>query len=397
MSRRENNAHLAFQLLQDSQLQNQASTVVLKRCLSTRSVVSTPSSFAQRLQRASSIRPELQVIQEIGVGLQGAVFEQVGRELVMKKEKPGNEKLRSNLRNEYQLHEQVEAAFREYHGAAAAVFVPQLSCYIGVDDADADNGDFWTERYLSRFPEPHRQRGDIVEMERILPLPKVVRRALISHFYSSGDHDESREQQRSGLIDQILNKPENKHCLVRPYLGKQDHHHSRNINDFSLRNFLLPLKAITELELDAVQLSSAYGAAYATMNWGACINADDVEFVLGSSATSPQGSSSNPPALPSLQQKRTIKLFLLDFGQCDAVDLTLEPHVVYHAFKGAMMTGDNQWFIPNCIRNRDLFAHFRRAYIETGTEVLARKELADRFDLEEFMDEYEEYAEDFLL
>jgi hypothetical protein len=65
-------------------------------------------------------------------------------------------------------------------------------------------------------------------------------------------------------------------------------------------------------------------------------------------------------------------------------------------FKGAMVTGDNQLFIPHYRRNPELFAAFNEAYVSTGKEILAAKGLGEMYDVEEFMDEYEVYAEDFL-
>jgi hypothetical protein len=68
---------------------------------------------------------------------------------------------------------------------------------------------------------------------------------------------------------------------------------------------------------------------------------------------------------------------------------------VYQAFKGAMVTGDNQYFIPR--PNQPLvFAAFKKGYIETTKVVLADKNLSAKFDAEQFMQQYEEYAEDFL-
>lgn len=70
--------------------------------------------------------------------------------------------------------------------------------------------------------------------------------------------------------------------------------------------------------------------------------------------------------------------------------------MVYQAFKGAMVTGDNQCFIPHYSRSPVLFATFRQGYIEAGNIILSDKKLKNKFNIEDFMQEYEEYAEDFL-
>ncbi|CAG8044238.1 unnamed protein product [Penicillium nalgiovense] len=166
-----------------------ADSAILKRSLSLNSVISTTSSFSLRFQNARS-RPELQYLNQIGIGLQGAVFEQVGKPLALKKESPGNEKLRSNLHQD-------------------DVHVPKPYKFISREE----NSAFWDE-ILPRTPPAYRMRGDLVMMERILPLPKVVRKALISLFCIPEQHLTSSE------IEAILNHPGNKHCLARVYLGK---------------------------------------------------------------------------------------------------------------------------------------------------------------------------------
>jgi hypothetical protein len=146
-----------------------------------------------------------------------------------------------------------------------------------------------------------------------------------------------------------------------------------------------------QLGIETVPLAKAMGKAYATLHWAAAINGDDVEFVLGTSATSAQRTDYGPDF-----QHRAVQLYLLDFGQCEAVDLDQDPDVVYQAFKGAMVTGDNQRFIPHYSRSPALFAAFRQGYIEAGNFILSDRGLENKFNMEDFMKEYEEYAEDFL-
>jgi hypothetical protein len=94
--------------------------------------------------------------------------------------------------------------------------------------------------------------------------------------------------------------------------------------------------------LDINFIAMVMGKAFALMHWGAGITADDVEFVLGSHTTNLPGDEGDN------FQQRAIGLYLLDFGQCEHVDLAEDAEDVYQAFKGAMVTGDNQLFIPNC-------------------------------------------------
>ncbi|CAG8248708.1 hypothetical protein PENNAL_c0009G00389 [Penicillium nalgiovense] len=348
---------------------------ILKLSLSLKSVILTTSSFSHLLRVASS-RPELQQLNQIGVGLQGAVFEQVGKPLALKKETPGNEKLPSNHYHEYKIHCNVSAAFEHYQSINREVRVPRPFEFISRKQNDA----FW-DGILPKTPQDYRMRGDLVMMERILPLPKVLRRALISLFCVPEYHDRTE-------IETILNQPANKHCLARVYLGKAN----GNIDhDLPLRNIPLYLAPMERIGIETLHLAYPMGKAYATLHWGAAINGDDVEFVLGTSATAAQGTDHAPDL-----QYRAVQLYLLDFGQCEAVDLAQDPDVVYQAFKGAMVTGDNQSFIPHYSSSPALFATFRQGYIEAGNIILAEKKLQNKFNMEDFMQEYEEYVEDFL-
>ncbi|KAK0612580.1 hypothetical protein B0T17DRAFT_511761 [Bombardia bombarda] len=325
-------------------------------------------------------RPDLQEIIEIGKGLQGAVFEQVGKSLAMKKEQSNNATLRTNLLHEASLHRSVYNAFAKYDVVIGSeVKVPQLFRII------LDTDTFWDEN-LSKFPTEYRQPGTMVQMERILPLPKIIRRSLIVQFYPNNGVPLD-----ANSVDEILNETANKHCLARTYLGRKTGPISSS-RGFSLRNIPLYLDAMLKLELDVKGLATAMGEAFAIMHWGAGVNGDDVEFVLGTSALKDE---SQGGALDF--QHRAVGFYLLDFGQCDAVDLEEdEKDDVYQAFKGAMVTGDNQLFIPHFQRSRDVFESFRDGYIAAAEVIMDEKRINNKFDAVEFIREYEEYAEDFL-
>ncbi|CAG8135580.1 unnamed protein product [Penicillium olsonii] len=322
-------------------------TVILERTLSLRSVISTTSSFSQ-LAQTSRNRPHLQQINQIGAGSQGVVFERAGKDSVLKKERPGNEILSSNLTKEYTIHRRVSAAFDHYQPLTKCeTIVPKGSTALEIT----------------------------VLMQRILPLPKVVRRALIHHFITADIPQASA----------LLADPRNKHCLARVYLGKENGALS---HESPLRNFPLYLDDMKRIGIDTIELTSALGKAYATLHWGAGVNGDDIEFVLGT--TVEQAVCGRQP-----HEDRAIGLFLLDFGQCDIVDLSQESGTVYQAFKGAMLSGDNQHFIPHA-NQPELFAAFKKGYSAAGTIILGDKRLDSKFDMKEFVQQYEEYAEDFV-
>ncbi|KAK0702735.1 hypothetical protein B0H67DRAFT_604450 [Lasiosphaeris hirsuta] len=367
------NAEITLQYLADAELTSLPDDAVIQRSLSVKTVVSTSSSFAQCCQQAVG-QPHLQQIVQIGAGMQ------VGRSIAMKKEFLGNATLTTNLLHEYSLHRAVIQAFDCYDDTIRSdVRVPQL-----FDVIHATDDRFWSEN-LVKFLSVYRTRTDMVQMERILPLPKVVRKALIAHFYPHNDN----APLDSVALGSILNDTPNKHCLARIYLGRENGMLTRE--GFSLRNFPLYLKPMQELGLDVVGLASAMGKAFAIMHWGAGVNGDDVEFVLGSSTVGgEEGGNLN-------FQHRAIRFYLLDFGQCDFVNFSGDQDEVYQAFKGAMVTGDNQLFIPHYEKSRELYAVFKAGYMDAAQVILKERGMEKKFSIEDFMAEYEEYAEDFLV
>ncbi|KAK5998472.1 hypothetical protein PT974_00851 [Cladobotryum mycophilum] len=305
-----------IRLLESTALEKLPSNIILQQSLDIGSVISTSSSFAVCAQLASS-NPELQTaIIQIGKGLQGAIFEQVGRLMAMKKENPGNEALSTNLQREYLMHHRAMSTFDTFEPLIKSnVHVPRLASILSSHDS-------FLEENLGKFPDGYRDFGTLVMMERILPLPKVVRSALVTQFYpSQGDVPLD-----PATIKNILDDTPNKHCLVRTYLGKRNGAYRREA--FSLRNFPLYLGSMEQLGLNTTSLAASMGKAYVVMHWGACINGDDVEFVLGTSAASGESANTSPGP-----QHRIVKLWLLDFGQCEPVDLSQDTEVVYQAFK----------------------------------------------------------------
>jgi hypothetical protein len=298
----------------------------------------------------------------------------------MKKEIPGNSVLSTNLMHEYALHRLVSKAFDQYDDTIKSnVRVPRLLGIVqGTDDA------YWTT-VLHKFPAEYRTPGNMALMERILPLPKIIRKALIAHFYP---RDTSPID--SAIIETVLNDTPNKHCLARTYLGKENGVFTKE--KFSLRNFPLYLFPMQQLGLDIGGIASSMGQAFAIMHWGAGVNGDDVEFVLGSSTI--KGKNTAGETLDF--QHRSIGLFLLDFGQCDLVDFSDAEDVIYQSLKGAMVTGDNQLFIPHYKKTPELFSAFKEGYMNAGNIILEEKNMEMKFSMERFMAEYEEYAEDFL-
>ncbi|CAI7602897.1 unnamed protein product, partial [Penicillium discolor] len=170
------NPQIAQRFIDATEIEMMPDSTTLERSFNLKSVISTTSSCSRLVQEARS-RPDLQDIHQIGMGLQAVVFEQVGKDVAFKKEKPGNETRASNLRHEYKIHLDVSAAFERYQRMTEIeVTVPKPIEFIQTTPQSS----FWDDVF-PKIPLEYRARGDIMKMQRILPLPKIVRRALIAH------------------------------------------------------------------------------------------------------------------------------------------------------------------------------------------------------------------------
>ncbi|KEQ91710.1 hypothetical protein AUEXF2481DRAFT_32880 [Aureobasidium subglaciale EXF-2481] len=135
--------------------------------------------------------------------------------------------------------------------------------------------------------------------ERILPLQAPIPEMLLRSVYPK-----STKIQRAAC----LNMPENNNCLVRLYLGRRGVDRSKSsVENMTLRNFPLHVDEMERLNLPVPMYVEAIAEALALMHWSANIDANDVEFILGSSR---QDLSS------SQDQGHSASIWLLDFNQC---------------------------------------------------------------------------------
>jgi hypothetical protein len=122
-----------------------------------------------------------------------------------------------------------------------------------------------------------------------------------------------------------LAKPENKDCLVRLYLGRRLKEVTRS--NVALRNFPLHVNDMEHMGLDTFMYAKIMAQALAVLHWQARVDANDVEFVLGSApklrapASAAEMKNSSPNDIKFLGQvldfnHRSIGIWLLDFNQC---------------------------------------------------------------------------------
>lgn len=334
------NARVAEAYLRASELQNLPPDAVLSRTLSTRSVISTTSSFAIRWSIARFDTSGC-IFQEIGEGLHGQIFELTGTDNVIKVAKD------STVRKEFELHKSIYVAFERYGNLSGGVQICKPRDFFALNSAKGQQ--FWNEQSRRFTAQRHCGPSDVLVSERVLPLPKVVRHALIDCFLSDENQD---------LAAALKNERTQRHALARVYLGQNtgklntDNNSNAPIN---LRNFPLYLHDMRTLGLDVVGIARAMGHAMAVMHWGAGIDGEDIEIVLGTKAMS---TSSQPDF-----QNRKMRLFIIDFGQCSTVERS-ENGV--HPMWGAIVA--NSPFCPKP-EETEIWREFRTGYVISGREV----------------------------
>ncbi|KAK4452889.1 hypothetical protein QBC34DRAFT_454293 [Podospora aff. communis PSN243] len=312
-------------------------------------------------------------------------------ETAFKKERPGNAGNLTNLDREWKIHLVVEAAWEGYTwapqgggfpppGTSAShqkkvllnVRVPMLVKYYSANGARQT---LWRYGYPAGDSDP----TSVVEMERIEPLSREERERFARQVYE-GD-----------VVEEVLSYGPNEHCLVRPYLGKHSGGFGLLGREASMRNLPVYLDDLEKLGEDVEYIAREMGRAFGVMHWGAGVDGDDVEFVLGTSVLQLHGCY--PPHRGPIRNFRTTGLWLLGFRQCKTVDLHKPADVVYQAFSSAMVTGNNQLFIPS-VGDGPLWNNFSHGYTQAAEKVIYERRLGERFSAKAFLEFYKEYAWD---
>ncbi|KXH45992.1 hypothetical protein CNYM01_03958 [Colletotrichum nymphaeae SA-01] len=283
-------------------------TTTLQRFLSVNAVLSTASSFAIRQQQAAEQDLPLQVI---GEGFCGVIYDFPSRGLIIKAG-------RSNKKQEMWADHVAHVKMWEASKTTKSYAIPRPAYIVQAEDLQA-----WKIAHRKEIKSHSGFFFDpsaIMVSERILPLPRSIREALVSVFCPS-----DRKADAS-------NNPANKHCLIRIYLGRR-RMNQRVENRFSLRNFELTLDKMEILGVDPQQYVRPLAEALAVMHWASQIDGADVEFVLGSSPerrisaqtldsidlggdiiTTWNMDESKSSGINFL--RRSVSIFLLDFNQC---------------------------------------------------------------------------------
>ena len=229
------------------------------RTLPVRSVVSTASSNAPRIQKASEA-PDREEFRTIGLGSCGSVFELPGTELAYKK---GS--VEAQIWRDFCLTNRVHIAGTTARHMLQNTFpdltlprTPRCHSY-----HPTDHEAFWSATTLGRFQAGHRTRKPLFMVDRIRPVPLKMREQLISLFF-----DQSEDTQQEARDD-----PDNKDCLVRTYLGERESAEQVEMVHSSLRNFPLRLNMMEEIGLDILTMAKEIAVGLAVMHWEAKVDA----------------------------------------------------------------------------------------------------------------------------
>ena len=254
----------------------------------------------------------------------------------------------------------------------------------------ADDEKFWSATTLLRFPAGHQSRKPLFVVDRILPVPQKTREALINLYF-----DQREEIQQEARDDQ-----DNKDCLVRTYLGEKESAKQQDGVYDTLRNFPLRLNMIEEIGLDTLQLAKEMAVGLAIMHWQAKVDAMDVEFVLGSSATWDYDHavlcddlSAVPHTVKPINfKRRTVHLWMFDFDKASEINFTTDD--VDMKLVPAFLGNDPYYPLPHV--DRELWERFSGTYIK-ASEVILRDRKVDEGVMglpKRFLDEVVRRAEE---
>lgn len=180
------------------------------------------------------------------------------------------------------------------------------------------------------------------------------------------------------LINRAKQDPDNDSCLIRLYFGRRDPGKRLQEKSFRLRNFPLQIEDIETLGLESLRLVSAMADALAVMHWKANVDANDVEFVLGLSATQPKQRTSQEmlslhPRSPEFAAgysflKQRIDLWLLDFNQCTMFDPEKPVDEWMGLLTGAFWFNDPYYPRPAAKHENDraLWQSFKERYLSSS-------------------------------
>ncbi|KAJ9150731.1 Protein of unknown function DUF3669, zinc finger protein [Pleurostoma richardsiae] len=314
----------------------------------------------------------------VGFGQCGIVFERPGQSQVLKVARLNNTEA---LWTDFLAHFHIHDAFAHEKPECR---VPRIFSFV------SKNNSTWWESNISLFPEDYRTfpcPSSVLITERILPLPKIARHALVHQFCPPD------------FQDAVIADRANRDCLARLYLGRRRDVDAPTHMHFSLRNFSLHLDQMLALSLPVEEYAAAVGEALAVIHWAASVDGFDVEFVLGGERDAcfaqddvsaglgltvdkvlrMERHTDLEAMLAAGPQRRTARVWVLDFNLCsrwtDEIALGREEELqqqLVHSFF------ENDPYYPLPLMESDveqrLWTVFQTTYLDKSREILARKD-----------------------
>ncbi|KAI8164913.1 Zinc finger protein [Colletotrichum sp. SAR 10_70] len=391
-------------------LENEPPVGVLKKTLSVKSqmtVASAKTAFTneEEKHRADALKGKLSPIICIGAGEHGRVYAVLGTDWAVKKSIQHAAALFNDwsigLQMCHAVYNIAVPAMRESGYAFSGVSIPRVPTYSTTHCfGDKPANDSWWHRNGPRFS------GDKIDttaeplylMERILPVPAIVRQNLILALWPTGS--EKLEAARNNA----LVNPDNGSCLIRPYLGlRRDQFDQAQRYKFdnermeTLRNFPLCLDEFRHLGIDPKAYARDMGVGLAAAHFAAGVTTNDIEFVIGSrrirdTATSftmktkgksPRNVSKmdnnfeeDDPQSRSFRN-RGLQLWMFDFGACEEFPIPQknEAQQIFEFVKRSRSGIED--FIPRYVVSDKLdfevWVEFRTAYVKAGRAILKHK------------------------
>jgi hypothetical protein len=316
---------------------------------------------------------------KIGFGQCGLILQRPGRDFVVKIARPH---FQEALWSDFVAHFHVYQAFRG-QWPSIVCRVPKVFSYINKDNA-------WWGLHHPLLPEheSYPMPSMALVTERILPLPRVAREALVAKYCP-------QDLQASVLAD-----PSNRDCLARIYLGRRRPENAPLAPNFTLRNFNLCLDQMVDLYLPVGEYAAAIGEALAVMHWQANVDGYDVEFVLGCETDSAYRDGNIDRGLTSADIKglrphsdtdvmtldtmmpanvdnRPIltRMWVLDFNLCSRWEERVgweQPKALIEHLVLAFFDNDPYYPLPpvDVIQEKTLWEEFTDGYLEKSREIL---------------------------
>ncbi|KAH6632541.1 zinc finger protein-domain-containing protein [Chaetomium tenue] len=279
-----------------------------------------------------------------------------------------------SIENEAQIHKDILAPI-----ASKPEFLTGFHFYIPRQIQFLQPGTPSWNEILPRLP-PESVACQALISERILPLPRDIRRLMVEKFWNG----------RDDLRDSIINDKRNEHCLIRPYLGRRrvgvgTGERRSMFKSISLRNYPLHIDQMEALGLPTHEYASAMADALAFLLWVAKIDACDVEFVLARPRTvvcaepCRLGTCAFTPGVLGPHA-----LWILDFDCCKKLPMSVN---------GIRIAAERFWrndpFYPNpdakCEKDTALWEVFKDRFLDTSRKVMAEAEPATRQLPEQFI------------